>query len=173
MPHDDGRPYPHDDTTTMRRSDLIAALQQHRDLQVVVAFDGARLPILGVRYAAQEPNGACSDDLEIKVGNRSGLYQVAFRYEPGDDDDLLPEMVMSLREMWDDYRQSSRGRSGHAPDFYTWASTVLRTLYNRGFLTVPLPADVNPDGPCKCARTPAPHLPRQHPNCIYRREITA
>lgn len=156
----------------MRRDDLIAALRQHRNLEVVVMFDGSRLPITAVRYAEQDPIGACSDDLEIHAGDRD-MFQLAVRYEPGDDDDLLPEVVMSLREMWDDYRQSSRGRAGHAPDLYTWASTILRSLYNRGFLTVPLPADVDPDGPCRCARTPVPHQPRKHANCIYRRETTA
>lgn len=136
-----------------------------------MSFDGVRLPILGVRYAAQYPDMGSSDDLEIKASG-DGIYQPAFRYEPGDDDELLPEVVMSLREMWDDYRQSSRGSNGHAPDLYTWASTLLRTLYTRGLLTVPLPADVDPDGPCQCKRTTVEHKPREHPNCIYRRETT-
>lgn len=156
----------------MRRDTLIAALTQHRELEVVVTIDGSRLPILGVRYAEQDPDRhTANDQLEIQADHQQ-MWQIAARYEPGDDDEMMPQMVIMLRELWDDYRQSTRSSSGHAPDFYTWASIMLRQMYGYGFLTVALPADVDPDGPCKCARTSAVHKPRQHASCVYRREIT-
>jgi hypothetical protein len=152
----------------VRRSALIGALAQHRDLDVVVMFDGVRLPVTGLRYAPQQPvgEGGSSDDLQIEVSD-GGLWQIAVRYEPGDDDEALPQLVTTLRVLWDQHTASPRGRAQRRPDFYAWASELLRGLYGSGFLAVPLPDDVDPNGPCKCARTLDSHLPRGTSKCLY------
>lgn len=147
----------------MQRDDLIAALGGHRNNDVRVAFDGARLPITGVEY---DPD---ADTTYIVAGGDRGVWQIQQRWEPGDDEELLPRAVDTLRELWAAHQESGRTW----PDFYAWACEVLRHLYRQGALKVQLPADVDPEQPCQCGGTPAPHKPRGHRNCYYTREVTS
>lgn len=156
-----------DDREGLRRDDLIAALNTHRNVEVVVVFDGARLPVTGVAYAFQHPDRLGNDQLEIHVHDLD-VFQVACRYSDEVDEDLLPGLVGDLRELWDDYRQSTRGRGGYTPDFYTWTTWMLRTLYRQNALQVPLPADVDREAVCTCMRTTVPHKPQQDHRCLYR-----
>lgn len=155
----------------MRRDDLIKALSAHRDLETIVILDGVRFQITAVAYAFQDPDTHTGNDqLEIHVGDPADIYQLVARYDPenNSDGDLLPSMVQALREMWDDYKASSRGRAGHGPDFYTWSVHMLNLLYGQGFLQVPLPPEVDPDSDCTCMRTAVTHKPRQDHRCLYR-----
>jgi hypothetical protein len=151
----------------MKNADLIDALaRRRRSLEVAARLDGRLLPIEGVAYANQDPEVTSPDMLVIALDR--GIWQLAARYDPQMDDEMLPAVVHTLRELWDIHRASDRRDS--PPDFYTWAGELLRTLYTGAYLTIPLPADVDPDKECECGHTPAPHRPRAHKNCLYTRE---
>lgn len=148
----------------MQRDELIAQLGQARagDLRVLAELDGRRFEV----HAVQADRSA--DDLVIYADTGERLV-VRKAYNPEADDDVLVELVTDLRSMWREHQASPR--RGNAPDFYAWATTILRNMYDRAFLTVPLPAEVDPTGPCTCERTPTIHKPRQDPKCLYRREV--
>jgi hypothetical protein len=146
----------------VQRDDLIGALSGHRDNDVYIRFDGARLPIGSVTYADDD------DIIDVQADGR-GVWQIQYRYYPENDDDLLPATVDQLRELWAEHREHGRT----VPDFYAWAVQVLRKLYLQGALAVALPVDVDPEQPCKCEGTPAEHRPRTHPRCLYTREVTS
>lgn len=149
----------------MLRDELIALLDQQRagDLRVLVELDGHRFDI----GAVQADRSA--DDVVLYSDNGHGWWVVRAAYEPEYDDDVLAELVTDLRSRWRDHRASA-ARADLTPDFYAWATTILRNMYDRAFLTVPLPAEIDPTGPCGCEQTPTVHQPRHHPKCIYRRE---
>jgi hypothetical protein len=155
----------------VQRSDLVAALAAHRELDVVIVIDGAQFPITAVRFGADDNMVPGSGLLELHGHHEA--FQICYRLDPGEaDDELMPSVVHTLRDLWEDHRETRGSTAAHI-DFYQWAIALLTDLYNHSFLRLPLPSDIDPNAICRCGGSLTQHRPRQDPRCIYRREVTS